>query len=513
LSTTEPLVLRASVAPAAPKVTIEQTPSFAAVPGQPVVVHVLASSFAPIAATHPDRQRPGRGARQHRHRAHQGRRAGQARTGGDGHRQRRADQHHPQHLRIRDPLDNAAPIVVLDSALHSARLSAPTEIRATVADSNLDEWLLELLPFSTDPTSASTLSPGGRGQGEGGTTLATGTGTLTNAALTTLDTGKFANGIYRLRLTASDLAGRVSTSEALIEIASATKPGQFVRRETDLSVTLDGVTLDLVREYDSLATANPGSFGPGWRLALRDLDLQTDVPATGREASGAVNPFSLGTRVYLTLPTGERVGFTFTPQKHELPGITYYTPAFTADAGASWTLNAADSKLSLAGNRLFDLGTGLPYNPALAVGGEAQLVLTAPDGTAYHLDGAHGVTAIVASNGKRLVVSDSGIFAPNGEAVRFVSNADGHWPASAVPVANASSMATTARGAFRRYGGSPTPNRRTTATRSVRRAGSASSPVRTISPSITAPRRRLSQVSPAISVPPAATWRRRSPAT
>jgi YD repeat-containing protein len=67
----------------------------------------------------------------------------------------------------------------------------------------------------------------------------------------------------------------------------------------------------------------------------------------------------------------------------------------------------------------------LPYNPALAAGGEAQLVLTAPDGTAYHLDAAHGVTAIVASSGKRLVVSDSGIVAANGEAVRFVSNSDG----------------------------------------------------------------------------------------
>jgi hypothetical protein len=470
LSTTEPLVLRASVIPAAPKVSIEQTPSFAAVPGQPVVVHVLASSFAPIAAT--TLTVNGQAV------ALDSTGTARIKAGAPGKLELVATATDSDGLtsttrstlRIRDPLDNAAPIVVLDSALHSARLSAPAEIRATVADSNLDEWLLELLPFSADPTSAATttLSPGGRGQGEGGTTLATGTGTLTNAALTTLDTGKFANGIYRLRLTASDLAGRVSTSEALIEIASATKPGQFVRRETDLSVTLDGVTLDLVREYDSLTTANPGSFGPGWRLALRDLDLQTDVPATGREASGAVNPFSLGTRVYLTLPTGERVGFTFTPQKHELPGVTYYTPAFTADAGASWTLNAADRKLSLAGNRLFDLGTGLPYNPALAVGGEAQLVLTAPDGTAYHLDGAHGVSAIVASNGTRLVVSDSGIFAPNGEAVRFVINSDG-------PSGQHQSAASGERmvygydgeGRFRPYGGVPTPNPRTTATSAI----------------------------------------------
>jgi len=422
LSTTEPLVLRASLAPAAPSVTIEQTPSFAAVPGQPVVVHVLASSFAPIAtssltvnglpvtldSTGTARLKAGASGKLE---------LVATATDADG-----LTSTATSTLRVRDPLDSAAPVAVLDSALHSARLSAPTELRATVADSNLDEWRLELLPFSA----ASTLAPlGGRGQGEGVSILATGNGSVTNDVLTTLDTGKFANGIYTLRLTASDMAGRISSSEALIEIAGAAKPGQFVRRETDLSVTLDGVALDLAREYDSLATTNAGSFGPGWRLALRDLDLQTDVPPTGREASGLANPFSLGTRVYLTLPTGERVGFTFTPEKHELPGITYYTPAFTADAGVSWTLNAINSKLSLAGNRLFDLGTGLPYNPALAAGGEAQLVLTAPDGTAYHLDAAHGVTAIVASSGKRLVVSDSGIVAANGDSVRFVSNADG----------------------------------------------------------------------------------------
>jgi YD repeat-containing protein len=425
LSTTEPLVLRASLAPAAPSVTIEQTPSFAAVPGQPVVVHVLASSFAPIAtriltvnglpvaldSTGTARLKAGAPGRLE---------LVATATDADG-----LTSTTTSTLRVRDPLDSAAPVAVLDSALHSARLSAPTELRATVADSNLDEWRLELLPFSPEP-SASTLAPlGEREQGWGGSILATGNGSVTNNVLTTLDTGKFANGIYKLRLTARDMAGRVSSSEALIEIAGAAKPGQFVRRETDLAVTLDGVALDLVREYDSLATGNAGSFGPGWRLALRDLDLQTDVPATGREASGVANPFSLGTRVYLTLPTGERVGFTFTPEKHELPGISYYTPAFTADAGVTWTLNAIDSKLSLAGNRLFDLGTGLPYNPALAAAGEAQLVLKAPDGTAYHLDAAHGVTAIVASSGKRLVVSDSGIVAANGDSVRFVSNADG----------------------------------------------------------------------------------------
>jgi YD repeat-containing protein/VCBS repeat-containing protein len=225
----------------------------------------------------------------------------------------------------------------------------------------------------------------------------------------------------------------VTTSEALIEIASAAKPGQLLGSESDLSLTLDGVAIDLVRQYDSLAVANEGSFGTGWRLALRDVDLQTDVPLTGRESAGVANAFSVGTRVYLSLPSGERVGFSFTPQKHETPGLTVYTPAFTADAGTGWTLSAVDRQLTLAGNRLFDLASGLAYNPTLPAGGEAQLILTGPDGTAYEIDAARGVTAIVSASGKRLVVSDSGIVAPNGEAIRFTTDAAGRIAGISAP--------------------------------------------------------------------------------
>ena len=126
----------------------------------------------------------------------------------------------------------------------------------------------------------------------------------------------------------------------------------------------------MIREYDSLSRDESGTFGFGWRLANRDTFIETNVPATGRETQGAFNPFRFGTRLYLTLPetsslvVGRRVAFTFTPEKHELPGLTFFTPAWTPDDGVNFTLRSANATLTLAGDRLYDLKTGKPYNPA-----------------------------------------------------------------------------------------------------------------------------------------------------
>ena len=91
--------------------------------------------------------------------------------------------------------------------------------------------------------------------------------------------------------------------------------------------------MPFVRGYDSLDPAG-GRFGPGWRLVGRDVGLQIGVPATGRESSGVYEPLRDGTRVYLTLPSGERVGFTFRPVEETIPNqsvrLKYYRPAWVA---------------------------------------------------------------------------------------------------------------------------------------------------------------------------------------
>jgi YD repeat-containing protein/VCBS repeat-containing protein len=402
-------VIQAALHPQGPQVTVELTPSFPVTPGQNVIVHVSAASLADITALgltvngQPltlDAQgratlkagAPGRML------------LAATATDADG-----LIGHAAAVLKIRDPNDQAAPILAFDPHLDGSQLTAGADIVVTVQDSNLDSWVLEQAPFGS----------------EAFTTLASGAAPVAGAAVVRFDPAQVPNGAYRLRLTATDMAGRSSRTEIVVEADTAAKPTQYLRQETDLSAVLGGATVNLVREYDSLARGASGSFGFGWRLANRDTDIATNVPLTGHEASGVYNPFRVSTRVYLTLPDGRRAGFTFAPVRHELPGVVWFTPAYQADPGVDYRLDSADGQLTLAGSRLFDLKTGRPYNPASGAFQGPEYTLTAPDGTVYDLSTARGVQEQITPAGARLFFSDSGITSSTGDAITFVHDAAG----------------------------------------------------------------------------------------
>ena len=120
--------------------------------------------------------------------------------------------------------------------------------------------------------------------------------------------------------------------------------------------------------------------------------------------------------------TGERVGYTFASVQQTVNGVTFYTPAFVPDASAiSHTLQALDAKLTKAGDHFFDFQTGEAYNPTNPALAEAQFTLTAPDGTIYKVHAANGITEQQFTDGKKFILSDSGITAVGtGEAIQFI---------------------------------------------------------------------------------------------
>ncbi len=179
----------------------------------------------------------------------------------------------------------------------------------------------------------------------------------------------------------------------------------------------------MTRRYDSLQRNQSGSFGNGWQSSW-DFKLETDVAVrgSGREA---LPPYEAGTRLYLTTPDGERVGFTFEPVAEKITGLTYYRPAWVADEGVDYTLESTDVLLSKAGDRFYDLQTAKPYS--LAGEKDTAYTLTASDSTAYELNATGELQSQVTSDGTRLIYSDSGILNPeSGEMIRFESDADGH---------------------------------------------------------------------------------------
>src|SRR5262249_39876120 len=159
---------------------------------------------------------------------------------------------------------------------------------------NLDFWSLGLAPLGSSQF----------------VEIARGDGPVNAQALTQLDPATLANGFYQLRLTAADIAGRQSVATATVEVDPAAKPGAVGVTDPVLVVSLGGTTVSLVRQYDSLQAhgLQPVGFGPGWRLVNRDVQIQIGVAPTGKESFGLYAPLQDGTRLYLTLPSGDRVG-------------------------------------------------------------------------------------------------------------------------------------------------------------------------------------------------------------
>ncbi len=403
-------LIRASISPQAPTVTIELTPSFAVVPGQSVLIHPIAGSLAEIIEITVVVNGQGLTLDEYGRAEYKPGEPGRflveaAATDADG-----RIGYATIILKSLDPADDASPVVSFGAGIDRLLLTTPTELIGTVYDTNLDNWILELEPLSQGTPDV----------------IASSTETLINGILSIFDPSQRANGFYLLRLTATDISGRISEVEIIVEVNAPFKTMQYLRAETDLTIEIDGETISLIRVYDSLTHNQSDSFGFGWRLANRDFNIETDVALTGKEDLGLWNPYHLGARLYLTLPEGYRVGFTFVPQRHEVAGLTYYTPAWVADSGVDYTLESAQTLLVLVGNRLYDLKTGRPYNPTNGTFSDYEFTLTAPTGTVYRLSSARGVEEEIRSSGARFVYSDAGIVGPSGEMIQFVTDTSGN---------------------------------------------------------------------------------------
>ena len=327
-------------------------------------------------------------------------------------------------------------------------LSSPTAIVGTVSSSNLDSWTLEI---------ATPNNPNF-------TVLATGNTPVNDGPLAQLDPSTLANGFYQLLLTATDISGRTAQVQTEIEVNTPTKPSDNVVTDADLSVNLDGTTVLIQRTYDPLARDGRFDFGYGWILAGRQTNLQTNLPSTGQEDLGVYNPFGDGTAIYLTLPSGQRVKFSFAPTSFQVAGQTFYHPAWQAESGVNDTLQSTDDVLIKAGGDYYDLATGQPYNPADPFFSGPSYTLTAPDGTQYQLDAQGNTVGEVTPSGVQLDISDSGI--TSSKAGRSSSSATprGESRASSPPTARSSTTSTTPAATWSRCRTRRPAARRSTAT-------------------------------------------------
>ncbi|MDZ4851880.1 MAG: putative Ig domain-containing protein [Pirellulaceae bacterium] len=327
-----------------------------------------------------------------------------------------------------DTTVTGSPVVDVTVPSENATITAPTDIIGTVQDANLVSWKLEVAPF------------------DGGVfkQIATGTNQITNGKIATFDPTMLQNDSYILRLTALNTGGLSSSIDTVVNVSGNLKLGNFSISFTDLAIQVAGIPITVSRTYDTLNANQDGELGFGWKLAFRDVDLRTSLPKTGDEAGGLYTPFRDGTRVYVTLPGGQREGYTFRPKAVALfdpkqreqdvgpetqSGLgfnqLYFVPSFVPDKSVTNKLTVPRFQLFKQGREYFQFGGGLPYNPNdPAYGG--RFTLTTKDGAVFQIDAVAGVVrSLTDRNGNTLSYSQDGITSSRGPTVTFARDARG----------------------------------------------------------------------------------------
>ena len=282
------------------------------------------------------------------------------------------------------------------------QITAPTVIYGNISDSDTSaypiSWTLSYAPVTANGTG-------------GFTTFATGTATAaqSNAALGTFDPTLLQNGQYVIQLSATNTGGLSSSTEIYVAVLGQEKIGNFQFSQTDVTIPVAGLPIQLTRNYNSLDRNTYSDLGYGWTLGTNfniqeDQSSYTYLPVDTNLTSGSSGgyvPIRTGgdRNVWITLPNGQRTEFLFTGELYSGQG-PYNTGFVAADPTVHYTLsinfNGAPSginrdSLGVQYWNAWNGGAGLTQNNVFAGGPDLVAayeipgyILTAPDGTKFY---------------------------------------------------------------------------------------------------------------------------------
>ncbi|HEY9250177.1 MAG TPA: Ig-like domain-containing protein, partial [Rariglobus sp.] len=337
--------------------------------------------------------------------------------------------------------DPGPPSAIISTPAEDTRISAPVEFTGIVSSAVLASWSLDCRLKTADGEPPAAWIPFSTGTSAAGQPGAP-------APLGVLDPTLLINGLYEIRLTATDTVGRTVTEGPMALLVEGNmKVGAFSIAFNDLVESTPGLPITLARTYDS-RDRRAGDFGPGWHLALGNIRVQKNrhlgnawwqTPQSGD-----------GFQFYDVLPINERLVTVVMPDgethrfragayvKNRAGDPDYSSFSVVVREGLCKFYPVGDTTSTLepldASNQLYDRfwleGTGdqdlyageygdfdfLPYNPT-------RFRLTTADGTVMLLDEALGLLELQDRTGNRLVIhrraSDGRI-----ESIDSVQNAE-----------------------------------------------------------------------------------------
>ncbi|MEM9596942.1 MAG: RHS repeat-associated core domain-containing protein, partial [Acidobacteriota bacterium] len=233
---------------------------------------------------------------------------------------------------------------------------------------------------------------------------------------------------------ATDVAGQQVEERIAVSVEGQMKIGHFTLSFIDLAVPLSGLDIEVIRTYDSRLRHEPGDFGHGWTLDIRQGSYQNNrPPGDGWRIPETQGPWGLPcsvvqeTKSHLTvvrLSDQEVYRFRLTLKD---PGTII--GGCIARAEFEWVDGPLPgTTLEILGNDevLYRNDSGDVIDPdtfELFVPDDVKL--TTRDGRIFHLDLQDGVTHLEDLHGNTLDITLDGITHSSGRGVEFVRDGEG----------------------------------------------------------------------------------------
>ncbi|MEM9409821.1 MAG: putative Ig domain-containing protein [Planctomycetota bacterium] len=287
------------------------------------------------------------------------------------------------------------------------------DIIGTVDDPEDNLWYYEVLYARGDQVDLQNLNY----QDPDWISLAIGDEEVIDGKLAEFDPTLIQNNQYVIIVVAFDNQGNGWVEPTVVNVEGNLKIGNFRFEVTDLSLSLAAIPIEVTRVYDTIDAPFENDFGFGWTLGIQDGQiLETSVFGQGSIFNPDPTFIPGQTKVYLTDPDGQRIGFTY--REEFLFGSfagSVFRPFFEADAGVYSDLQIETTQI-VRGGLFGDLIGGI--NPD-------SYTLVTTDGLEYQYDQFDGLQTITDLNGNVVTFEDDSISHSSGESIQILRDGRG----------------------------------------------------------------------------------------